>query len=74
MFQGKNGMKASTELREVITSTLKPMIQDWSDCILSNDVRIYGIRRYLRGAWLHFHVDRPNTHVLSAILQVCIHL
>ena len=37
---------------------------------LSPETQIYGIRRYLRGAWLSLHVDQLPTHILSAILQV----
>lgn len=32
--------------------------------------RLYGIRRYSNGSSLGFHVDRPTTHVISAILQI----
>ena len=31
---------------------------------------VYGIRRYLQGASLSLHVDRLDTHVVSAILQL----
>ncbi len=31
---------------------------------------IYGIRRYREGSWLQLHVDRMNTHIVSAILQI----
>ncbi len=37
---------------------------------LSDKSQIYGIRRYLRGASLNLHVDRPTTHIISAILQL----
>ena len=37
---------------------------------LVNDFTIYGIRRYLRGAWMGLHVDKLPTHIISAILQV----
>ena len=31
---------------------------------------MYGIRRYRNGSWLSLHVDRVDTHVVSAILQI----
>ena len=30
----------------------------------------YGVRRYTNGSWLTSHVDRFNTHVISAIINV----
>ena len=37
---------------------------------LSDRAIMYGIRRYLRGATLNLHVDRVDTHIISAILQL----
>ena len=51
-------------------NSLKPILEEWCQKKLSKEVVIYGIRRYLRGAWLSFHVDRMPTHVLSVIMQV----
>ena len=30
----------------------------------------FGMRRYLRGAWMSLHVDRLPSHIISVILQV----
>ena len=30
----------------------------------------YGVRRYTNGSWLTSHVDRFNTHVISAIINL----
>ena len=31
---------------------------------------VYGIRRYSSGAWLASHLDKMETHVISAILNI----
>ena len=59
------------KLQAMISKTLLPILENWSGQILSSDPIIYGIRRYLRGAWCQLHVDRLPSHVLSVILQVC---
>ena len=59
-----------TGLKNIIKTALKPILQDWSGQILSENVIIYGIRRYLRGASMLLHVDKFPTHIISAILQV----
>ena len=63
-------MENLTNVESVVLQTLKPLIENWSNVKLSNDLVIWGIRRYLDGASLAFHVDRLPTHVLSAVLQV----
>ena len=51
-------------------NSLKPILEEWCQKKLSKEVVIYGIRRYLRGAWLSLHVDQLPTHIISVILQV----
>lgn len=46
------------------------MIESWSNQKVSTEFTMYGVRRYLRGSSLAFHVDRLPTHILSVILQV----
>ena len=70
MIFGGNGVNTYNELNKDILNTLKPILEDWSKTRLSEDMTVYGIRRYLRGSWLSLHVDKISTHVLSAILQV----
>ena len=58
---------------ENLRKTLKPILEDWCKKPLANEIYIYGIRRYLRGAWLSLHVDKVP-RIISAILQVYLHL
>ena len=62
-----------------LTSSMKIILENWingddrfgsSGINLSDKSTVYGIRRYLRGASLNLHVDRPTTHIVSAILQL----
>ena len=69
MFGG-NGVNTNSSLREKTRLVLKPILEKWCKRELSDDLQVYGVRRYLRGAWLSLHVDKPKTHVISAILQV----
>ena len=69
MFGG-NGKNTFKDLNKALHKTLKPIIEAWSLTKVSDDIIVYGIRRYLKGAWLSLHLDREDTHVLSAILQV----
>ena len=64
------GVKNEMQLRRSLVKHLKPILQVWSQQKLSSEMTVYGIRRYLQGAWLSLHVDRLPTHVFSAILQV----
>ena len=49
---------------------LQGILENWTGIPLEPS-RVYGIRRYKEGAWLMMHTDRIETHVVSAILQVC---
>ena len=66
-----DGLMDNLSIIENLRNTLKPILEDWCKNPLSDDIHIYGIRRYLRGAWLSLHVDKLPTHIISAILQVC---
>ena len=70
MIFGGNGVNTFHQLNKDIFNIVKPILEDWSNTRLSDDMTVYGIRRYLRGSWLSLHVDKIGTHVLSAILQV----
>ena len=67
---GGNQINTFTNLNEKIIEIIKPIVENWADTKLSSDITVYGIRRYLRGAWLRLHVDKLPTRILSAILQV----
>ena len=44
-------------------------MEAWSGVKLQNSA-VYGIRVYRRGSTLFNHVDRSDTHIISAILNV----
>ena len=68
-----DGLQDNMSIVENLRQTLKPIFEDWSRIALANHVVVYGIRRYLRGAWLSLHVDKVP-RIISAILQVSVHL
>ncbi len=45
------------------------IMERWSGKRLRNSA-IYGVRVYRRGSMLHNHVDRSDTHIISAIVNV----
>ena len=57
-------------MEHAIRVAIQPILETWSGQKLDPNVGIFGIRRYLRGAWMSLHLDRLPTHILSAILQV----
>ena len=65
-----NFIHDNSEVRKEIESSLLPILENWSRQSLKKEPVIYGIRRYLRGAWLGLHVDHLPTHIISVILQV----
>jgi len=62
-------MSPSTQVLKLMENELQPLAEDWSNIKLKHSAT-YGIRRYTNGSWLISHVDRFNTHVISAILNV----
>ena len=60
----------NVELQREVRLSLLPIMENWSGIELKRKPVIYGIRKYLRGAWLGLHVDRLPTHIISVILQV----
>lgn len=56
-------------MRERIASGLKPLLEAWAGKPL-RITAVYGIREYQRGAVLDMHVDRVDTHHVSAIINV----
>jgi len=47
-----------------------PMIQEWSGIQDLELTAFYGIREYVNGSWLRGHVDRLDTHALSATMTL----
>jgi hypothetical protein len=62
----------SMYLRDEIVQTLRQELGEWADVPPSSLIKsaVYGIREYSRGVVLKRHVDRVQSHVLSAILNI----
>jgi len=56
-------------VRELITSEMQHVVQWWTAQSLRHTAT-YGIRVYKREAVLKKHVDRQDTHLASAVLQI----
>ncbi|GLS27236.1 2OG-Fe(II) oxygenase [Marinibactrum halimedae] len=59
----------SSALRDKIHDYMKPLLSQWCGQELE-PTYVYGIRTYLRGAYLKCHRDRIETHIISAIINV----
>ena len=57
------------EIKGKLSSIIKPILEEWSQSPLEFSY-LYGIREYYHGNVLRMHLDKPNTHIISAILQV----
>lgn len=59
-------------LEKRLTNTLRPILASWTGHKEEDleKTAIYGLRLYHNGSILHMHVDRKETHVISAILEV----
>ncbi len=57
------------EFNERVLELLKPMHEQWCGFELK-PAACYGFRTYLPGAYLHNHVDRGDTHVVSSTMCV----
>jgi len=47
----------------------QPVLEEWSNSVLQ-PTDLYGVRTYYDGNWLVNHVDRHETHAVSAIINV----
>lgn len=56
-------------LRARISAELQPLLEEWVAKPLRMTA-VYGIREYQRSAVLDMHIDRMETHIVSAILNV----
>jgi len=56
-------------VKEKIFKTFGPIAEDWSGVRLQ-PTSVYGIRRYLNRSSLIAHLDKPWSHVISAILNI----
>merc|ERR1711953_365259 len=59
----------TNQLKDTILETLHPLAESWAGVRLLG-TSVYGIRRYRAGSWLATHVDKLDTHVISAIINV----
>merc|ERR1712113_325244 len=64
------------ERDSIANDIMKPVLLSWAHSNGHTEISsleftaFYGIREYSRGASLRNHVDRVDTHVFSAILQI----
>ncbi len=57
------------EFNQMVLQALKPAHTQWSGMHLEESA-CYGFRVYQRGAYLHNHVDRTLTHIVSSTICV----
>ncbi len=57
------------EFNQAVMQELRPAHTSWSGMHLEESA-CYGFRIYQRGAYLHNHVDRTRTHVISSTICV----
>ncbi|CAM9397270.1 unnamed protein product [Chrysoparadoxa australica] len=62
-------VRAGGKLCKDLLRGLQPILQEWSGIPLM-ETACYGIRTYHTGAILANHVDRIDTHIISAIVNV----
>ena len=60
------------EVKDLLWKGIKPVLASWSGVPESNlqEMSIFGVRRYWRGAVLRSHVDRGDVLIISAIINV----
>lgn len=61
------------DIRDEITRSMLPILEHWAQRKLELTA-LYGIREYRRGATLTMHVDKIETHHVSAIVNVYRHV
>jgi prolyl 4-hydroxylase len=59
----------SSDFNREILDALRPIHEVWAGMTLRGTA-CYGIRVYLKGSYLHNHVDRIDTHVISSTICV----
>lgn len=62
-------IELDTTLRANVSIAMHPLLQAWAATPLKMTA-VYGIREYQNGAILDMHIDRMETHIISAILNV----
>lgn len=56
-------------MRQRVSKELQPVLEEWSGVPLEFTA-LYGFRLYHNNSRLANHVDRPDTHIISAIINV----
>ncbi len=62
-------IELTDQIRVNILHSLTPLLEKWTGLALESSA-VYGIREYKHGATLAMHVDRVETHQISAILNI----
>jgi prolyl 4-hydroxylase len=62
-------IELDVDLRASVSIELHPLLEAWATKPLKMTA-VYGIREYQNGAILDMHIDRMETHIVSAILNV----
>ena len=57
------------EFNQAVCQELKPVHETWAGMRLTESA-CYGFRVYQRGSYLHNHVDRTQTHIVSSTICV----
>ena len=61
------------ELNRRVTEALLPICEEWASHytpVQLSPTSTYGVRVYQNGSTLFNHVDRPDTHIISAIFHI----
>jgi len=69
IHNGKLELDGNHEQMNNIISEMKQVLQWWTNRLLRHTAT-YGVRIYHRGSMLVDHVDRSDTHLASAVLQI----
>merc|ERR1712217_411206 len=58
------------EILRAIKLEIRQILEWWTELKVIKHTTTFGVRIYRRGSMLINHVDRKDTHLLSAILQI----
>ena len=58
-------------MKPLLFEEVQKLMEEWlGDKVTLKPVAMYGIRLYTRNTWLAMHVDRPDTHIISCIINI----
>lgn len=58
------------QMKQEVFATVKPLLEEWANVPNLVPTACYGVREYGNGSVLAEHVDRVETHAISAILNI----